>query len=259
MTARLSTCLATKLMDTGSFKDIFANCVIDVYSGTQPATADAAATGTLLVSITKASGAVTAETKAVGSLTIAGAAGSVDTVTVNAIDILGGSVAFTSTINATATAVATQINNNPKNLLYVASTTGSSGVITITAVNGLGTLVNTHAVSGTYTTITGGTYVAMTGGVDAVNCLQFGSAAAGVLSKATAETWSGTAVATATAGWFRMRSSIEPGTALDSATIYPRYDGAVSTSGSQMNLGSLAITSGAPFLLSSASFTLPLV
>lgn len=257
MTAKLSTALVTKLMDTGSFKDIFANSVIDVYSGTQPASADAAATGTLLCTVTKASGALTAETKAVGSLTIAGASGSVDTVTANGIDILGGSVAFVTDINATATAVANQINNNPKNTMFVASTTGASGVITITAVNGLGTLPNTWAVSGTYTTITGGTYVAMTGGVNAVNALNFGNAAAGVLSK-NGDTWSGVVGTGGTAGWFRLRTSQEAGTAVDSALIHPRFDGAISTNGAQMNLGSLTLTLGAPFIIPVAAFTLPM-
>lgn len=261
MAARLSTALANKLMDTGSFKDIFAGCIIDVYNGTQPANADAANGGsTLLVSVTKNSAAFTPETKAVGSLTIAGASGAVNTVTVNGIDILGGAVAFITDINTTATAVATQINDNPKNLMFVASTTGSSGVITITAVNGLGTLTNSWAVSGTYTTITGGTYVAMTGGVNEVNGLRFGSASGGVLTK-NGDTWSGVAVGagTNTAGWFRMRTSGDSGIAADTALVYPRYDGSISTSGAQMNLGSLSITFGAPFIVSAAAFTLPLL
>lgn len=263
MAAKLSTALANKLMDTGSFKDIFANCVIDVYAGTQPASPDDSNGGaTLLVSVTKASGTFTNETRAVGSLTIAGAAGFVNTVTVNSIDILGGAVSFTGDINATATAVANQINTNPKNLNFVASTTGSSGVITITAVNGLGTLPNTWAVSGTYTTLTGGTYVAMTGGVDATNGLTFGSAALGVLSKDN-NTWSGVAVGagTNTAGWFRMRGSNDSGVAADASKVYPRYDGAITATGGggQMTLGSLSITFGAPFIVSSAAFTLPLL
>ena len=40
----------------GSYVDLFRNCVIDIYSGTQPATADLTESGTKLVSITLASG-----------------------------------------------------------------------------------------------------------------------------------------------------------------------------------------------------------
>lgn len=257
MTTKLSTALVNKLMDTGSFKDVFANCVIDIYSGTQPVGgANAAATGTLLCTVTKSSGALTAETKAVGGLTIAGAAGSVNTVTVNGIDILGGAVNFITDISTTAAAVCAQINTNPKNLMFVASNV--AGAITITAVNGLGTLPNTWVVTGTYTTITGGTLINMAGGVDAVNGLRFGSAVAGVLSKATADTWSGTVAIGGQAGWFRMRTSQEAGTAEDTTFVYPRFDGAISTSGAQMNLGSLTLTLGAPFIVPVAAFTLPM-
>jgi hypothetical protein len=57
MTVRLSTALRTNLAGTTGFAATFANGVIDIYSGTQPATADSAATGTLLGTVTLNSGA----------------------------------------------------------------------------------------------------------------------------------------------------------------------------------------------------------
>jgi hypothetical protein len=51
MAARLSTGLVKSLMDTGSFKSLFALGFIDIYSGTQPALPDAAPTGTHLVRV----------------------------------------------------------------------------------------------------------------------------------------------------------------------------------------------------------------
>lgn len=48
MTTRLSTGLVNKLMVTGSFKTTMALGFIDVYSGAQPASGDAAPTGTKL-------------------------------------------------------------------------------------------------------------------------------------------------------------------------------------------------------------------
>lgn len=73
MTVRLSTALRTNLAGTTGFAATFANGVIDVYSGTQPATADAAPTGTKLGRITLASGAFTAGV-ATNGLTFAAAA-----------------------------------------------------------------------------------------------------------------------------------------------------------------------------------------
>ena len=74
MTVRLSTQLRTNLAGTTGFAATFANGVIDIYSGTQPATADAAITGTLLGRVTLNSGAFTAGT-ATNGLTFATATG----------------------------------------------------------------------------------------------------------------------------------------------------------------------------------------
>jgi hypothetical protein len=59
MTVRLSTQLRTNLAGGTGFAATFANGVIDIYSGTQPATADDAVTGTLLGVVTLNSGAFT--------------------------------------------------------------------------------------------------------------------------------------------------------------------------------------------------------
>lgn len=51
MASRLSTGLVNKMMDTGSFKTIFTAGFLDVYTGTQPASADDAPSGTKLVTV----------------------------------------------------------------------------------------------------------------------------------------------------------------------------------------------------------------
>lgn len=81
------------------------------------------------------------------------------------------------------------------------------------------------------------------------------TAPVGVLPKAPGETWSGTVLATGVAGYFRLREAGDPGTGASTTAV--RYDGAVATSGAEMNLGSLTLTIGAPFIISSAIFTLP--
>ena len=85
--------------------------------------------------------------------------------------------------------------------------------------------------------------------------ITFDDAAAGVLSKASGETWSGTAVATNTAGYFRLVAPGDLGT--DNATDC-RIDGAIATSGSQLNLSSTAIATGAVETITAFTITLPL-
>ncbi len=77
----------------------------------------------------------------------------------------------------------------------------------------------------------------------------------GVLSKATAETWQGTAVATGTATWFRCYQSGDDPAAAE--TVLARFDGAVSTSGAQLNMSSTDIVSGAVQTISAFTYTQP--
>ena len=74
MTVRLSTKLRDNLAGTTGFAATFANGIIEIYSGTQPVTADAAVTGTLLGTVTLNSGAFTPGT-ATNGLTFAAASG----------------------------------------------------------------------------------------------------------------------------------------------------------------------------------------
>lgn len=71
---RLSTKLRDNLAGTTGFASTFANGVIEIYSGAQPATADAAVTGTLLGTVTLNSGAFTPGVSTNG-LTFAAASG----------------------------------------------------------------------------------------------------------------------------------------------------------------------------------------
>jgi hypothetical protein len=255
MTMRLSTGLRNFLNKEGSFDDALRNGWIEIYSGAQPASADAAATGTLLCTISNAAGAITKEVLSTGSFSLdSGASGSINTLTVNSVEIMGAAVNFNSTLTQTAADVASQINRYKSVPEYTATSSGA--VVTINALPGTGTGPNTFAVVATPTTI-GVTNHNMAGGVASVNGLKFDTTVAGVMSKLSTQTWSGVNAATGTAGWFRQYGSVADASALDSAAVVLRVDGAVATSGAEMNLNSTAFTSAATTVLAGWSMTVP--
>lgn len=136
----------------GSFRDIFKKGVLKIYSGSQPATADAAITGTELLVISDAGGAFT------------------------------------------------------------------SGVVT--------------------------------------NGLEFGTAASGAISKSSA-VWSDVGIATGTAGYFRFYANATDAGGADTTFIYPRFDGAVGTSGAELNMSSISVTLGATTTVDTFTITFP--
>jgi hypothetical protein len=94
---------------------------------------------------------------------------------------------------------------------------------------------------------------AFTSGV-ATNGLSFAAAAvSGVISKAS-EVWSGVGLATGTAGWYRFYANTVVTGASTSAV---RLDGACAVSGSQLNMSSTSIATGATVTVDSAAYTLP--
>ena len=91
----------------------------------------------------------------------------------------------------------------------------------------------------------------------ATNGLNFGAASAGVIAKSTSEVWSGVAVASGTAGWFRFCANGTDSEPTDADTTCKRFDGSIATSGAQLNMASTAITSGATTTIDSFTVTLP--
>jgi hypothetical protein len=147
MALRLSTGLRQAMLGTASFDATFTACFINIYTGTQPATADTAASGTLLATI---------------------------------------------------------YSNNP---------------------------------------------------TDTVGLNFEVPAVAGTISKAVAETWAGTALATGTAGWYRMWPAA--GNPAILSTTESRVDGNISTSGANMNMSSTSIVQGTVQTVSTFDITLP--
>lgn len=81
------------------------------------------------------------------------------------------------------------------------------------------------------------------------------AAAAGAVAKATDETWQGAGVANGTAGYYRLRTGADTG-GTDSSTAI-RLDGTVATSGGDLNMTSVAVAVGAPYIVSAGSFSIP--
>lgn len=257
MTLRLSTGLVNRLAQNRGFASIFNRGSIQIYSGAQPANADAAVTGTLLGIVTQGSGALTQETRAVGTIVITAAAGgSVDSVTVGTFNIIpdGGVPAVAGDTAATAQAVADAINRNG---IFDASVAGST--ITIKAKPGAGASWNGLALTAGLTTVTatfGGGTVA--GGVAPVNGLIFGQPLAGVIAKLPTQVWSFNGLVAGTAGWFRVvASEADAGAIVAAAPFYPRLDGSIAVSGADLNLSNINIAVGAPNTIDTFSWTQP--
>jgi hypothetical protein len=255
MALRISTGLRNFLLAGGSLKQAFEGGRMEIYSGSQPATGDTAASGTLLVTVTKSSGAHTAEGPSVGTITLAtGAAGSIDAVTIGGVGILDTAVPFNTSLTQTATDLAAEINRSGPNLDWDA--TAATTVVTLTARPGRGTRFNSKTLATTLTTITT-TLVDPVSGAYPVNGLRFEDASAGALAKRTADTWTGVAGATGTAGWFRLYGPHTDAGGADSAGTTIRMDGAIATSGAQLNMSPTSVTSGATQTVSSFTPTVP--
>lgn len=100
-------------------------------------------------------------------------------------------------------------------------------------------------------TVASGAFTAGT----ATNGINMATAAtAGTLPKSTSEVWSGVNAVTGTAGWYRFYANDYT---TGASTTACRIDGAISTSGSQLNMSSTALTAQATLTLDSFSLTLP--
>jgi hypothetical protein len=257
MSIRFSTGLRNRLTNGQGLASIFNRGYIEIYSGAQPATADAAKTGTLLGTVTASSGALTKETRAAGTVTITAAAGgSIDAITVGGVNIIPDGIvsATAGDTAATATSLGLAINRFG---MYEATVSGS--VVTIRPRPGAGAVTGT--IAGTLTTVTA-TYVALgttTTGIAPVNGLIFGAPAAGVIAKLASQIWSFNGVAAGTAGWFRLYASdtADTGALLSAEPYYPRLDGSIAVSGADMNLSNITIAIGAPNTIDSFIYTQP--
>lgn len=252
MTLRLSTGVRNGLTQSLGLAGLFNRCSILIYSGTQPASADAAVTGTLLGIVTQSSGALTQETAATGTITITGGSTSITDVTVGGLSIIpDGAVAYNTSVSQTASDLCDAINRNG---LMRASVSGA--VVTIKPRPGAGATWNGEVVTSTGSVTA--SYANMSGGVAPVNGLYFGNPVAGVIEKPSTQTWSFSGIAAGTAGWFRViGSEADAGALVSGAPYYPRIDGTIAVSGGDMALSNITVAVGAPNTVDTARFTMP--
>lgn len=256
MTIRISTGARNALTGSLGLAGVFNKGSINIYSGTQPTSADAAVTGTLLGTVTISSGALTQEVRATGTVTITAAAGgSIDTITVGGLNIIpdGAVTATAGDTTATALSLCNAINRNG-----IMEASASTNVVTLKGRPGTG--VTTAAVSGTLTTVTA-TYANMgtpQPGTAPINGLSFDVPVAGVIAKPASAVWSFEGVAAGTAGWFRLVASAADAGALIAAAPYlARLDGSIATSGADLNLSNITIAVNAPTTVDSFTVTAP--
>ena len=84
--------------------------------------------------------------------------------------------------------------------------------------------------------------------------LSWDDASAGAIAKKSTETWTGAGLADGTAGWFRIRCA---GDTTGASSTKERVDGAIATSGAEMDATSTAVVTAAIQTITSLTITLP--
>lgn len=263
MALRSSTGTRQAVAGSYGWRQALANGRLRVYSGTQPASADDAATGALLATFTLSGGSYTGEVQSQISLTLSGGSGSLDTVEVGgALEILGAAVSFDSDLTITAAAVAAQINTYRSTPEFTATSSGA--IVTVFAPIDTGAGADGLTVATTETTlgvsVNGGSSTAFGGtgspsaGTTAINGLNWQVPVAGVLAKETT-VWQGDAVATGTAGYFRFEA--DPSDDQGATTTFRRLDGSIATSGADLNISSTSLVTDATQTINTFTLTVP--
>jgi len=269
MAIKISTGLAKYLHGSGSMKKCFTGGRIDVYSGAPPATADAAATGTLLYSIVNNAQIAKVKQKIRFTPVIGTATAGDWTITLNGI-----AFKFVGDGSVTIAEVCTGLYNLIRAGIRTTAITTPPGAITIPDVDGLfvltdnGTSLDIEAATagipfsyastvdgaGAGTATFGNSIIA----ADAYG-LEFealGDITAGEIEKLASQTWSGETVTDGTPGYYRLVTDPDNGSL---STSYPRLQGTVSTvAGSDMTISHGSVVAGETVTIDSAKFRLPI-
>lgn len=288
MSIRFSTGFINAIAGGAGYYELLQGAKFEVYSSTQPTTADTATSGALLFTAT--TGTYTAETKAYSTIEItstASPAGDViPSIKIGGTNILGSSLTLAGTTAALVAAeIVAKINANYTYPDYYAVLDSAKVVIYApkgsgTALNGLDIAVDITNTSGNLKykinngtektadyTETGGFGAVVSSysgaGVAAANGLTFTyPPTAGLISK-NSTTWTGTSVATGTAGWFRIiggdyLTNASDGGTTDTTGKLIRMDGSIGTSGADMIVASTSVTISVAQTIQTFSLQIPL-
>jgi hypothetical protein len=250
MAVKQSTGLRNARLGGKGLREIFEDSIIKIYTGTAPATADDAETGTLLVTISKASGTVS-----LGEVSTAKEA----KVTINdhasggtfKLAINGTTITYTNTPDLDAAGVAAGLAlliENTFGDLVGAHACGLAVIYVFSKVRGLTfTIADPGAGTGSLTVVDD------TVANSRCDAIQLGAPSAGVISKEAA-VWSGVVAATGTAGYFRLLKTDDTGI---SSAVQIRLQGNVATSGQEMTISNTSLVAGATQTIDTASITEP--
>ena len=254
MTEKYSTGLRDFMLGEGSFRKAMDDCVLKIFSAPIPADADAAQTGTLLCTITKAGATVdptefSVAKQALIDITVAAHPFTV-IVAINGTDYTYTSVADDDSLLKTARKVSLMLSTIPE---IEANALGeANGKISIKSrIAGLTFTIAKGGGGG------GGTATwAITDNTIAnsrCDALQFGAPASGVIAKAV-ETWQGDNVAGGVAAYFRL---VRPNDTGALSTTELRVQGSVGLADADLNLPSVQFVLSAPTRINNFSITLP--
>lgn len=255
----LSTGLVNYLAAHGSLREAFDDCVLNIYSGAVPVTAEEAPGSGLLCPITIGSVAVAAtdrSTPVLYKLTVGGTYGGTAIAKIKADEGAAATTAYEKTLAAgdTTLALATmRIAAFLNDILFidaVPSDLGTDGIINIKGrINGLDITIASNTPTGV--TLTFGTKVPAV----PVAALRFGPPTIGVINIA-GGVWSGVNVATGVASFFRFVRPDDQGNSAGGSTAL-RLQGTISTSGADMNLSNTTLTISATTTIDSGNFQEP--
>lgn len=242
MTIKRSTGFLNTIIGDCSARQAIGGGRIVLYSGTEPATADAAITGQVLGYLSDGGAAWTAETRAQWQVTLSGTiGGSISSFKVingplaaAGVELLAASITPATDLTTTAALVAAAINNNTTYPNFNATSSGA--VITLYAPIGSGTRFNASTITVTAVTITAtaaSSGAATTAGVAAANGIDFSVAPASG-STTSSETWSGSAILAGTPTHFRVVTDASDTGQL--STTLRRMQGSVGLTGSGADL-----------------------
>jgi hypothetical protein len=234
--------------------------VLDLWDGPGPATANLAATGSLLSTLTENGGVQTFETQAQWSVSLSGTtSGSVNEITLGLYQLLPSAVNYATSFNNTASLVAAAINAAHNFLGITAIPVGA--IIYLYAPHGSGTSFNNMICAATATTLTAtASGAASTAGVAHANGLLWlyppvANADVGSVISGGGGTWeTSAALKTSTIGYARLR--LDGADNNGTSSTYRRIQFTCSTSGADIIFPILTTVIGSPVIINSQALTI---